>query len=179
VARCRALGVEVGAHPGYDDRPNLGRVELPLTVEEIEALADQPTDLDEPEAEGVELHTGNAELDQPVPECVQEPVGRGVQQEPELIGPEGMIAQPVGKAGIFEVFDPEFGSTTALDLEVIEGSGVVVAGGDHKADVETFGKDFGLDDDPTSLLPTPGGILGLAQQAHLVAGLGMPFGCCG
>ncbi|MHB8589030.1 MAG: LamB/YcsF family protein [Candidatus Dormibacteraceae bacterium] len=38
VSRCRALGVEVGAHPGYDDRPNFGRVEVPMSVEEIEAL---------------------------------------------------------------------------------------------------------------------------------------------
>jgi len=38
VARCRALGVEVGAHPGYDDRANFGRVEVPIAVEEIEAL---------------------------------------------------------------------------------------------------------------------------------------------
>jgi UPF0271 protein len=38
VLRCRALGVEVGAHPGYDDRPNFGRVEVPISVEEIEML---------------------------------------------------------------------------------------------------------------------------------------------
>jgi 5-oxoprolinase (ATP-hydrolysing) subunit A len=38
VARCRALGVEIGAHPGYEDRANFGRVELPISVEEIEAL---------------------------------------------------------------------------------------------------------------------------------------------
>ena len=36
--RCVALGIEVGAHPGYDDRANFGRVELPLSVAEIEAL---------------------------------------------------------------------------------------------------------------------------------------------
>jgi len=36
--RCRELGLEAGAHPGYDDRANFGRVELGLTVEEIEAL---------------------------------------------------------------------------------------------------------------------------------------------
>jgi UPF0271 protein len=36
--RCRELGVEVGAHPGYDDRPNFGRVEIPLTPQDIEAL---------------------------------------------------------------------------------------------------------------------------------------------
>ena len=36
--RCRELGVEVGAHPGFDDREQFGRVELPLSDKEIEAL---------------------------------------------------------------------------------------------------------------------------------------------
>ena len=38
TSRCRALGVEVGAHPGFDDRASFGRVELPLSAEEIESL---------------------------------------------------------------------------------------------------------------------------------------------
>lgn len=36
--RCRELGVEVGAHPGYDDRENFGRVEVPLELTALEAL---------------------------------------------------------------------------------------------------------------------------------------------
>jgi UPF0271 protein len=36
--RCRALGVEVGAHPGYDDRAGFGRMEQALSPDEIEAL---------------------------------------------------------------------------------------------------------------------------------------------
>lgn len=36
--RCRKLGVEVGAHPGYDDRAGFGRVDLSLAADEIEAL---------------------------------------------------------------------------------------------------------------------------------------------
>jgi UPF0271 protein len=36
--RCRQLGVEVGAHPGYDDRAGFGRVERALSTAEIEAL---------------------------------------------------------------------------------------------------------------------------------------------
>jgi UPF0271 protein len=36
--RCRELGVEVGAHPGYDDRGGFGRVEKSLSAAEIEAL---------------------------------------------------------------------------------------------------------------------------------------------
>jgi UPF0271 protein len=38
AARCRELGVEIGAHPGYDDRAEFGRVERSLPVKEIEAL---------------------------------------------------------------------------------------------------------------------------------------------
>ena len=36
--RCRKLGVEVGAHPGYDDRAGFGRHERSLSADEIEAL---------------------------------------------------------------------------------------------------------------------------------------------
>ena len=35
---CRERGVQVGAHPGYDDRDNFGRVEVALTAREIEDL---------------------------------------------------------------------------------------------------------------------------------------------
>lgn len=36
--RCRELGVEVGAHPGYDDRSGFGRVERSLAATDIEAI---------------------------------------------------------------------------------------------------------------------------------------------
>ncbi len=36
--RCREMGVEVGAHPGYDDRAGFGRLELALSAAEIEDL---------------------------------------------------------------------------------------------------------------------------------------------
>jgi 5-oxoprolinase (ATP-hydrolysing) subunit A len=36
--RCVELGIEVGAHPGYDDRGGFGRVEKSLSAAEIEAL---------------------------------------------------------------------------------------------------------------------------------------------
>lgn len=35
---CRRKGIEIGAHPGYDDRAGFGRNELGLTADEIEAL---------------------------------------------------------------------------------------------------------------------------------------------
>ncbi|HYL08581.1 MAG TPA: LamB/YcsF family protein [Candidatus Udaeobacter sp.] len=36
--RCRELGVEVGAHPGYDDRSGFGRIERSMSGDDIEAL---------------------------------------------------------------------------------------------------------------------------------------------
>ena len=36
--RCRELGIEVGAHPGYDDRAGFGRIERSMNADEIEAL---------------------------------------------------------------------------------------------------------------------------------------------
>ena len=38
VSRCIAGGVEIGAHPGYDDRANFGRTDVPLSVDEVEKL---------------------------------------------------------------------------------------------------------------------------------------------
>jgi UPF0271 protein len=36
--RCRALGIEIGAHPGYDDRAGFGRIEQSMSPADIEAL---------------------------------------------------------------------------------------------------------------------------------------------
>lgn len=36
--RCREIGVEIGAHPGYEDRAEFGRVERQLSPKAIEAL---------------------------------------------------------------------------------------------------------------------------------------------
>ena len=36
--RCHQLGIEIGAHPGYDDRARFGREELGLSADDIEAL---------------------------------------------------------------------------------------------------------------------------------------------
>ncbi|MDQ6773126.1 MAG: LamB/YcsF family protein [Candidatus Dormibacteraeota bacterium] len=38
LRRCAELGLEVGAHPGYDDREHFGRAEVELSLPELEAL---------------------------------------------------------------------------------------------------------------------------------------------
>lgn len=35
VRRCHELGVEVGAHPGFDDRANFGRIDVPLSPQDL------------------------------------------------------------------------------------------------------------------------------------------------
>src|SRR5512132_2965757 len=47
VAQALARGVRVGAHPGYPDKENFGRVEMPMSAEQIEAtVRRQVGDLD-------------------------------------------------------------------------------------------------------------------------------------
>jgi 5-oxoprolinase (ATP-hydrolysing) subunit A len=41
VRRCLELGVQVGAHPGYEDRDHFGRLEIALSPEEIELLLER------------------------------------------------------------------------------------------------------------------------------------------
>ena len=36
--RCKTLGIQAGAHPGYDDRAGFGRIDKALSADEIEAL---------------------------------------------------------------------------------------------------------------------------------------------
>jgi UPF0271 protein len=38
VRACAELGVQVGAHPSFDDRANYGRVEIELSPDDVEAL---------------------------------------------------------------------------------------------------------------------------------------------
>jgi hypothetical protein len=54
------------------------------------ALAEDGADLEECEAEGVELERGLSLLEQPGAEGVEQIVGGGMQEEAELVGPEAM-----------------------------------------------------------------------------------------
>ena len=70
-------------------------------------LADPAADLDEAQAEGVELHARGSGLQQEPAQGVEQPVGGGMQQQAELVGPEAMAAEAIGEAGVLEVLDPQ------------------------------------------------------------------------
>src|SRR5581483_4712857 len=78
-----------------------------LEADDRPELADAASDLEQAEAQGVELHTGRARRDEPATERVQQPVGRGVEEQAELVGEEAVAAHAVREAGILEVLDPQ------------------------------------------------------------------------
>lgn len=55
------------------------------------------------EAEGVELHAGDLEPGEPAPQHGEEPVDGNMEEEPELVGTEGVVAQAIGEAANLEV----------------------------------------------------------------------------
>src|SRR5919197_4064142 len=83
---------------------------------------DAATDLEQAQAEGIELHRRMASGGEPAAQRVEEPVDGCMQDEAELIGPEAMSTQAVGEAGPLDILDPEFGGA-ARDVEGVEGVG--------------------------------------------------------
>ena len=101
---------------------------------------------------------------------VEQPVGGGMQQQAEGVGPEAVVAEAVGRKRVLEVFDPVLG-IAAIDVVVVEGEGRVVPGGHDEAGVRAFSEDLGLEDDAAGMGPGGGLIAGLAGQADLGAAL--------
>jgi hypothetical protein len=73
-----------------------------------EQLSNPAADLDEVEPQGVQLHPPHARPDQPPPQLVQQPLSRGVQQQPKLVCKEPVAAEAIGLQRPLEVLDPAF-----------------------------------------------------------------------
>src|SRR4051794_6984958 len=99
-------------------------------------LPDPSADFDDAQAEGVELEAGGLGREQPASELIEQPVGCGVEQEAEGVGPEPMIAESVGSEGVLEVFDPVL-RLAPVNVPVVEREGFVGAGGHDEASVRT------------------------------------------
>ncbi len=63
-------------------------------------LGDTATDLAQTQAQRVHQHRCDAHGHQPAAQRVQEPLGRGVEQQAERVGPEAVITEPVAEAGV-------------------------------------------------------------------------------
>lgn len=89
-----------------------------MEADAAEVPAHLAADLEQLQPEGVELHPGDV--------------------EPEGVGAEGMVTEPVGKAASFQVLAPELGSTTPLDVPGVEGFGDIVPVGDDKPEIRRY-----------------------------------------
>lgn len=120
-----------------------GQVEMKRTGQ----LAKARSDLDQAESQGVELDPGSVAdgLDQPGTQGIQQPVGRGVHEQTEGVGPEAVVAQPVCFDSVFEVFQPVLGFA-AIHVPVVDGQRVLAACGDNKPRIWSFAEDFSFID---------------------------------
>ena len=135
-------------------------------------------DLEQPQPEGVELHPWYPTLDQPAAQRIQQPVGGGMQEQPELVGPEAVAAQAVGEAGVLEILDPQFGFAP-IDIPVVEVSGGSERVVTTKRVLGPLG-DLGFEDDPPCRVPRARLIPRFPDQTHLVrAGFGLLCGRLG
>jgi hypothetical protein len=69
-------------------------------------LAHPAADLDGQEPQRAELHPANSGPDQPSSDVVGKPVGRRVQEQPELVGKEAVAAEAICLQRPFEVLYP-------------------------------------------------------------------------
>src|SRR5260221_12006180 len=74
--------------------------------ESVRLLAHPATDLDEAEPQGVELQAGPTGPDEQAAGRVEPPVGGGVPQQADLVGPEGRAAQAIGEPSTPEAPEP-------------------------------------------------------------------------
>src|SRR5688572_10314282 len=89
-ARCRGSG-DAGEQGPERSAGVVGtEVQAQVGTVAVSDFADPAADFDEAQAEGIELQPGGLGGEQPAAELVEQPVGGGVQQQAEGIGPEAV-----------------------------------------------------------------------------------------
>ena len=95
-------------------------------------LPDAGPDLQELEAEGVDLGRGQLCAFQVVAQQPEQAVGRGVEQQPELVGQEAVAAQAVGPEIQLQLLDAVFHIAPEHVEVVVDKSGIAAQVGDYK-----------------------------------------------
>src|SRR5215210_2669864 len=130
-------------------------------------LPDPPSDLDEKKPEGIQLHSAHSAGDEFPPQSVHEPVGRGMQQEPKLVGHESMATEAVGFYVKLEVLDPVLALPTAR-VKRVKLLRMVAPGGNDEAGIGPLLHRLGLVCDPTPMLPACGPVQTFTKELHLL-----------
>ena len=76
-----------------------------VEADAVGQFADAAGDLEEAEAEGVELVVSRLGPGKPAAQGVEEPIGRQMQEQAEVVGPEAMVAEAVGLESDLEALD--------------------------------------------------------------------------
>ena len=137
-------------------------------------LDDAGADLEQARPEGRELGPGERHLaGHGIAQGEHQPVGRGVQDEAELVGDRALAGGPVGGELALVQLDEVLGlAAGAVDI-FIEMAGVSAERGDDVAGVEAARGGLQPGDDPAFAVPRTGGVVEGVEAPHLFgAGLG-------
>src|SRR5215210_1179032 len=131
-------------------------------------LSDPPADLDQTDPEGVQLHPNRSTPEELPSQSVHQPVGRGMQQEPELVGYEPMATQAIRLHVHLEVLYPVLCFSSA-GVELVKLLGSVLPRANHETPVGPLLHGFGLVDDPALTLPACRPVAILTEEPHLLS----------
>jgi len=71
-----------------------------VNADALDLKANPAADLDEPDAKRIEWHASNVPVGKPAPDSIEQVVDSGVEQQSDLVDPEGMVGGPAGEIGI-------------------------------------------------------------------------------
>src|SRR5919107_4720739 len=129
-------------------------------------LPDPPSDLQEAQPQGIELHPPRPACHELPPQGVHQPVGTSVQQKPELVGDEPVAAEAIRFRVQLEVLDPVL-ALSSTGVEPVEVLRPVGPRGYQEAGVGPLLHGLRLVDYPASVLPAPSSVGPLGEELDL------------
>ena len=93
-----------------------------------------------------------------------------MEQQAELVGPEGMAAQAVGEAALLEILDAELGMIASLGIPGVERLGRVIPRGHDKAEIQALLQRFRLINHTPLMVPGARLILPVGDQPDFLPG---------
>ena len=138
------------------------------------ALDDAGADLEQAPADGGELGPGERHpARHGIAEREHQPVGGGVEHQPELVGERALAGSPVGGELALVLLDEVLGLAARAVDPLLEAAGLAGERGDDVARIEAAGRRLQPGDDTAFPAPRAGGVIEAGEAAHPVgAGLG-------
>ena len=138
------------------------------------ALDDAGADLEQAPADGGELRPGERHpARHGIAEREHQPVGGGVEHQPELVGERALAGSPVGGERALVLLDEVLGLAARAVDPLVEAAGLAGERGDDVARIEAAGRRLQPSHDAALPPPRAGGAIEAGEATHPVrAGLG-------